>query len=251
MAQVFGVADPTGSGWRPAKALVHQQRALKSDFRRSYIIENYDVLADNFLFLHPNRYQWHNDDPDYDGVPMLRRFQMAYLEQEGYVNIRCAWQLGCPDEIKPLQEEGEHRADVHAGGDYKRAFELLFPGEEVPEYVGVSCCAQFAATKEKIRERPKSDYERYRKWLLETDLEDSISGRVMEYSWHIIFGKPPAHCPSVRACYCKVFGICNIDCEEEGSCMSRYTLPPFATLPEGWPYVGWDYNDRTRAGPEG
>ena len=98
--------------------------------------------------------------------------------------MRCAWQLGCPDEIKPLAEEGEHRAEVHAGGDYKQAFQVLFPGEEVPEYVGVSCCAQFAATKEKIRERQRTDYERYRKWLLETDLEDSISGRIMEYSWH-------------------------------------------------------------------
>jgi hypothetical protein len=120
---------------------------------------------------------------------MLRHFQMPYLEQEGYVNMRCAWSLGCPSEIRPFAEEGEHRAQVHAGGDYKQAFQVLFPGADVPEYVGVSCCAQFAATKEKIRERKKSDYERYRKWLLKTNLEDSISGRIMEYSWHSTF--PP------------------------------------------------------------
>jgi hypothetical protein len=114
---------------------------------------------------------------------------MPYLEQEGYVNMRCAWSLGCPSEIRPFAEEGEHRAQVHAGGDYKQAFQVLFPGADVPEYVGVSCCAQFAATKEKIRERKKSDYERYRKWLLKTNLEDSISGRIMEYSWHSTF--PP------------------------------------------------------------
>lgn len=129
----------------------------------------------------------HNDDPDYDGLPMLRHFQIPYLEQEGYVNIRCAWSLGCPSEIKPLEEEGEHRAAIHAGGDYKKAFEILFPGKEVPRYVGVSCCAQFAATKEKIRERKKEEYARYREWLLETDLGDSISGRILEYSWHSMF----------------------------------------------------------------
>ncbi|KAF2452072.1 hypothetical protein P171DRAFT_450732 [Karstenula rhodostoma CBS 690.94] len=216
----------------------------------SYIIDNYDRLPDNVLFLHPNRYQWHNDDPDYDGVPMLRHFQMPYLEQEGYVNIRCAWSLGCPDEIKPLVEEGEHRDQVHAGGDYKKAFQVLFPGVDVPTYVGVSCCAQFAATKEKIREREKSDYQRYRRWLLETDLEDSISGRIMEYSWHMIFGKDPVHCPLVQVCYCKVFGLCNLQCEDQGSCRDRYTLPLFATLPEGWPYIDWDQEDRERAGPE-
>lgn len=159
-------------------------RAFKTDSKHSFIIDNYDNLPDNILFVHPNRYQWHNDDPDYDGLPMLRHFQIPYLEKEGYANIRCAWSLGCPSEIKPLDEEGEHRTNVHAGGDFKKAFEELFPGEEVPKYVGVSCCAQFAATKEKVRERKKEDYVRYREWLLNTELDDSISGRILEYSWH-------------------------------------------------------------------
>lgn len=149
-----------------------------------FIIDNYDKLADNILFIHPNRYQWHNDDPDYDGLPMLRHFQLSYLEKEGYVNIRCAWALGCPNEIKPFKEEGENRAAIHAGGSYKQSFELLFPELKVPEKVGVSCCAQFAATKEKIRERKKEDYLRYREWLLKTELDDDISGRILEYSWH-------------------------------------------------------------------
>jgi hypothetical protein len=157
---------------------------VKTNASRRYIIDHYDKLPDNILFIHPQRYQWHNDDPDYDGLPMLRHFQIPYLEQEGYVNIRCVWVLGCPAEIRPIQEAGEHRAEVHAGGAYKDAFEILFPGKEVPEVVAVSCCAQFAATKDKVRERPKSDYERYRQWLLDTKLDDGISGRILEYSWH-------------------------------------------------------------------
>jgi hypothetical protein len=115
---------------------------------------------------------------------MLRHFQMPYLEQEGYVNIRCAWSLGCPAEIKPLVEAGEHRVNIHAGGDYATAFQALFPGKEIPNVVGVSCCAQFAVTKETIRKTQREEYVRWRKWLLETELDDSISGRVMEYSWH-------------------------------------------------------------------
>jgi hypothetical protein len=126
-------------------------------FTNRYIIDHYDTLPDNVLFIHPNRFQWHNDDPDYDGLPMLRHFQLPYLEAEGYVNIRCAWSLGCPSEIKPLAEAGEHREAVHAGGDYKKAFQELFPEEKVPETVGVSCCAQFAATREKIRQRKKDE----------------------------------------------------------------------------------------------
>jgi hypothetical protein len=116
--------------------------------------------------------------------------------------------------------------------------------------VGVSCCAQFAATREKIRERTKEQYEKYRDWIMETDLGDAISGRVFEYSWHIIFGKPAVHCPSAEDCYCKVFGICNLTCPNQGSCEGRYTLPPYSSLPKGWPYVGWEGKERQRAASE-
>lgn len=98
------------------------------------------------------------------------------------MNVRCAWTLGCPSEIKPFKDT--HREDVHAGESYKNGFMELFPGVEVPEVVGVSCCAQFGVTRSKVRERPRSDYERYRKWLRETSLADDLSGRIMEYSWH-------------------------------------------------------------------
>ncbi|KAF2502337.1 hypothetical protein BU16DRAFT_554403 [Lophium mytilinum] len=240
---IYAVDDPS------APLTVPKNKGRESMVYLTYIIEKYDDLPDNVLFIHPNRYQWHNDDPDYDGLPMLRHFQIPYLEQEGYVNIRCAWSLGCPEEIKPLGQEGEHRAAVHAGGDYKQAFEVLFPEKEVPKIVGVSCCAQFAVTKEKIRERPKSDYERYREWLLETPLVDSISGRIFEYSWHMVFGKDAVHCPSPKECYCKVFGACDLECEKS-SCTGRYILPPFSSLPVGWPSIGWEGESRNRSAPE-
>ncbi|KAF2740152.1 hypothetical protein EJ04DRAFT_518942 [Polyplosphaeria fusca] len=233
-----------------APLTVPKNKGRESMVYLTFIIDNYEKLPDNILFIHPQRYQWHNDDPDYDGLPMLRHFQLAYLEKEGYVNIRCAWSLGCPAEIKPLEEAGEHRAAVHAGGDYKNSFELLFPGKEVPKHVGVSCCAQFAATKDKILQRPKSDYEHYRNWLLETDLDDSISGRILEYSWHMIFGKESVHCPTTKECYCNVFGLCELECKESGSCIGRYILPPYATLPDGWPFVGWNKEERNRSSAE-
>ncbi|KAF2851747.1 hypothetical protein T440DRAFT_393996 [Plenodomus tracheiphilus IPT5] len=240
---IYRVDDPH------AALTVPKNKGRESMVYLTYIIDNYNSLPDNILFIHPTRYQWHNDDPDYDGVPMLRHFQLPYLESQGYVNIRCAWTLGCPQEIKPYEEEGEHRAAVHAGGVYKTAFEQLFPGVKVPRHVGVSCCAQFAATREKIRERGLDDYKRWRDWVLQTDLKDDISGRVLEYSWHMMFGKPPVHCPRAEDCYCKTFGLCNLKCSE-GSCGDRYTLPPFSTLPKGWPYVGWYDEKRERAGPE-
>ncbi|KAH7385903.1 hypothetical protein BKA66DRAFT_415620 [Pyrenochaeta sp. MPI-SDFR-AT-0127] len=241
---IYRVDDPN------APLTVPKNKGRESMVYLTYIIDRYDSLPDNVLFIHPNRYQWHNDDPDYDGLPMLRHFQLPYLEKEGYVNIRCAWSLGCPSEIKPLEEEGEHREAVHAGGDYKKAFLHLFPGTQVPRQIGVSCCAQFAATRQKIRERKKEEYIRYRDWIIETTLDDSISGRVFEYSWHMIFGKQPVHCPHAEECYCKVFGLCKLTCTDPGSCEGRYALPPYSSLPKGWPYVGWESEPRQRAAPD-
>lgn len=134
------------------------------------------------LFIHSQRFQWHNDDPYYDGVPMLRRFQTNHLRNQGYVNIRCSWVLGCPSEIKPHTDT--HRDNVHAGAYFKTGFMQLFPEAEVPQEVGVSCCAQFGVTRWNVQQRPRSDYIRFRKWLAETDLPDELSGRIMEYSWH-------------------------------------------------------------------
>lgn len=147
-----------------------------------YIIDNYDRLPEVMLFIHSLRYQWHNDHPYYDGVPMLRNFQVPYLLKQGYVNLRCSWALGCPTEIRPYSDT--HRQDVHAGEYFKTGFMELFPGVEVPQEVGVSCCAQFAVTSTQVHNRPKSDYERFRRWLAETSLKDELSGRIMEYSWH-------------------------------------------------------------------
>lgn len=150
--------------------------------RDRYIIDNYDRLPDVILFIHSQRYQWHNDDPYYDGVPMIQRVQIPYLQRQGYANLRCAWILGCPIEIRP--HTAPHREDVHAGEYFKTGFMELFPDAKVPEEVGVSCCAQFGTTRWKILERPRSDYIRFRKWLAETELADELSGRIMEYSWH-------------------------------------------------------------------
>lgn len=89
----------------------------------------------------------------------------------------------------------------------------MFADEEVPIEVGTPCCAQFAVSKQQVLLRPLNDYVRYRQWLLDTDLEDSISGRVFEYLWHVIFGRSAVYCPDVAQCYRDVY---NIESNEQG-----------------------------------
>lgn len=156
-----------------------------------YLVDRYDTLPDISIFLHASRFQWHNDNPDYDGLLSLRNLSFPYIREEGYVNLRCVWVLGCPVELRPAMD-----AFVAAIRDpatdqektiqeiFKSAFEELLPGMPVPEEVGVPCCSQFAVTRDTIKRRPREDYVRFRNWLIKTELSDGLSGRVLEYSWH-------------------------------------------------------------------
>jgi hypothetical protein len=206
-----------------------------------FIIDNYTQFPNVTVFLHSLRYQWHNDNPTYDGVPMLKSLQVPYIVSEGYVNLRCVWTLGCPSELHPFDPSNRAVDDPARLTEeaYAASFAELFPGEVSAMSIGVACCAQFSVTREKILERPLTDYIRYREWLLNTTLPDSISGRILEYSWHQIFGKPAVHCPDAKSCYCNVYGLCNMTCTTD-KCGNYWPFPPSSNLPQGWPEIGWD-----------
>lgn len=114
--------------------------------------------------------------------------QLQFVSKVGYVPLRCTWLPGCPAEFRPLapKEKGPEDRD-HAEKAYAAAFKKLLPGMPVPDSIGAPCSAQFAVSREQVRLRPKSDYERIRKWLLDTELPDGVSGRIMEYTWHSKF----------------------------------------------------------------
>lgn len=218
-----------------------------------YIIDNYNVLPNLTVFIHGDRYQWHNDDPIYDSYHILHNLQLPYLMSNGYTNLRCVWTLGCPAELSNLtdaltaEQLNDKKAASNTALHFAKAFQELFPDIPLPKTVGVACCAQFAATREAIHSRSLSDYIHYRDWLLSTNLQDHVSGRVLEYSWHIIFGKEAVYCPDARDCYCKVFGYCELDCgdDPQNVCGDRWPFPPSATIPKHWPGVGWDGKPRT------
>jgi hypothetical protein len=157
----------------------------------TYIIDHYDDLKDVTVFLHAHRKARHNDAPGLDTVKGLRYLRIETVLQRGYVNLRCKWKPGCPDEVQPLR--GEHDLEGYGGQTeavYADAWRAFFGNDvPVPEAVGVACCAQFAVTRKSIRRRSREDYIKYRQWLLDTPLEDEVSGRVLEYTWHVFMGE--------------------------------------------------------------
>ena len=173
----------------------------------------------------------------YDGVPVLRRLRLPHVRKRGYVALRCSWTMGCPAELHPLNPSSASDDRSQNEQAYAKTFQQLFPGEKVPEVVGAHCSSQFAVSRERIRARRREHYLSIRQWLIETDLDDQISGRILEYMWHIIFGMPAVDCQHAGECFCETFGMCNLSCTRK-ECEKRYKLPQFATIPEGWPEVG-------------
>lgn len=173
----------------------------------------------------------------YDGVPVLKRLRLPHVRNRGYVALRCTWMMGCPAELHPTSPTRgpDDRSQNEAA--YGPVFALFFPDKPIPDTIGAHCSSQFAVSREAILSHPKEFYEKIRAWLLKTELEDQISGRIIEYMWHVIFGMPAVDCQDAGECFCETFGLCNLECSES-ACEKRYILPMYATIPKGWPEVG-------------
>ncbi|KAJ5637192.1 hypothetical protein N7490_007071 [Penicillium lividum] len=187
----------------------------------TYVIDHYYVLPSTIAFLHAHRsgffMAWHVDAPLHDNVIAMRNLQTSFIEQNGYANLRCNWNPGC---------KASHRFNTHVTEEIwwdifqgtstpplnmSSPYEVEQVGQKYirkPEQIAAACCAQFAVSKDQVRRRPREDYVRMRQWLLDTDLTDAKSGRVMEFLWHFIFGMDSVYCPDEELCYCQVYGQC-------------------------------------------
>jgi hypothetical protein len=176
----------------------------------TYIIDNYNSsLPSTIAFLHSHRNgflrAWHVDSPLHDNVDAMRALQIPFVARNGYVNLRCNWNPGC----------GRHSANTHVT---PTVWEELFNETSTPPmndgerwkvsmpdavsskedrdkamylrgHTAAACCAQFAVSKEQVLKRPIDDYIKFRDWIIHTKKNDAKSGRVMEFLWHVIFGK--------------------------------------------------------------
>ena len=177
----------------------------------TYIIDHYDELPDTVLFFHPHQGTWHNNIlNDLDTAVTIRRLNDAHVARKGYFNSRCHHDPGCPDWLHLDRPEAEWDLVKKNEERYftSKVWRELHPFDPLPTSISQPCCAQFAVSRDRIRAQPRSEYVRYRDWLLWTKLEDDISGRIMEYSWQYIFTGQSEFCPPQHECYCDGYGIC-------------------------------------------
>ena len=158
----------------------------------SFILSRWDDLPTYTIFVHGHEKAWHQEA---DLVPLVRNLRLSALDEAGYVPLRCDWYPSCPAEIKPVTHDaivwgpGVHRQDAEDG--IVQVWPRFFPGVELPQTIAAQCCAQFAVTEKRIKSRSKETYETMRDWILETDLIDDVSGRVLEKLWGYIFTNEP------------------------------------------------------------
>jgi hypothetical protein len=234
----------------------------------TFLIDNYDhVPAAGAVFVHGARFQWHNDEAEYDNAVLLSALNIpTALEPSGYHNIRCDWSLStCPASTPPqgsLETSFQAKLvpwDDRAASDagLPKALASIFGGKDAQmvrpgtsDAVRSQCCAQFVVSRESILRHSREEYIALRQWLLEDKRSDLVVGRILSFVWHILFiqqdGAEGAGvgtnlerlnkqaCPNARECYCRLYGRCDLGKCTSGACFGQYRLPQDLKLPIDW-----------------
>lgn len=173
----------------------------------TYIIDHYEDLPDIIIFMHAHHKAWHNNELlGFDSAEMVMRLKSETVDRQGYMNMRCATDPGCPEWLHP--HAGEDLLGKQEQAWLARCWKELFPLDDMAQSLSQPCCAQFAISRPQILSITLDRFIFYRDWLLRTTLTDYISGRIWEFAWHYVFTGSDTYCPSEHACYCGGFGLC-------------------------------------------
>lgn len=198
---IYVVDDPS------AELTVPKNKGHEAMVYLTYIIDHYDNLTDVSIFTHSDQITWHNNDlADSDLVKMINRLDLAWIQKLGYANLRCHQGPGCPEGLHLDQNSNDINRPEQV--IFKTVWPELHPLLPVPTSIAHPCCAQFAVSRDAIYNHPREQYLTWREWLLNTKLEDRISGRIWEYTWHFIFTGQNTVCLPMHLCYCEGYSIC-------------------------------------------
>ncbi|MCJ1384001.1 hypothetical protein MMC17_007116 [Xylographa soralifera] len=198
---IYVVDDPS------AEYSVPRNKGHEAMAYLTYIIDHYESLPDVTIYIHSDRVTWHNNDLlDSDLVKMITRLNSDRVIREGYFPLRCHLQPGCSDNLHLNRTDpNSHKPEETV---IRNVWRELHPVDPIPTTLSAPCCGQFAVSRQSILAFPLSQYLAWREWILETDLDDVVSGRIWEYTWHYIFSTKADFCPDPHHCYCDGYGVC-------------------------------------------
>lgn len=143
-----------------------------------YIIDHYDTLTEFTYFIHDDEKAWHHTGS------VIDKFIYAIESKKKYFNIndKCintidvvlkeCIRLKCTDEFKAF---------------YKDFIEEYVPFKTLDKKKEFLGSAQFLVHKSFIQKIPKEHYEKLYDWIINTELKNSVSGRFLEWTWHILW----------------------------------------------------------------
>ncbi|KAF2863310.1 hypothetical protein K470DRAFT_192873, partial [Piedraia hortae CBS 480.64] len=197
---IYTVDSPT-SALHPPKNKGHEVSTYLT-----YIIDHYNTLHPLTIFMHSHRETWHNNILLPSAPELLSHLKPSHIQQQGYVNLRCDWDPGCPEWIRPgasLRDSRKTEEIILA-----ESWAEIFPKDPIPKLLAQPCCSQFAVSREAVLRTGRERWVELREWVYRTEMEDALSGRVFEYLWQFIFLGRETLCPPAAECYCDAFGFC-------------------------------------------
>jgi hypothetical protein len=173
----------------------------------AWIIENYNDLPETAVFLPPS-------DPfqeeTLDLSAAIPAIQIPFIQSSGYANLHCPTSKSfttCNGKsLNPMKPSYELRTLEAKIPDVWR--ECFGQRAGVPERIASVLGSEFAVSREQVKKRSVEDYLKLWSWLNKTIMDDDSSGLVLEYIWHVVFGKDPVFCPEETRCGCDLYGKC-------------------------------------------
>ena len=143
-----------------------------------YIIDYYDELTDFTFFIHDDEYAWHHTGS------IIDKYNEAVMSNKMYYNIndKNHWRT------KNLIDNTLYKELLNW---YNIYIEDYIPISKVPNnsdfIYGYLGSAQFLVHKDLIKNFPKEFYINIYNWIITTNLTNEISGRYLEWVWHIFW----------------------------------------------------------------
>ncbi|KAJ5834342.1 hypothetical protein N7447_000368, partial [Penicillium robsamsonii] len=160
----------------------------------THIIDHYYDLHPYTIFIYDKEENWYNDVDGLKTLNQLPSLRFEAVNRKGFVNLRCLAIPGCLDGLHPSIIQQTDIDNKYLTDNFPQIWPEIFGLDlgTAPLQLGHHCCEQFAVTKQRIRQRRWSDYDRMIQWIARARWSDSYGvGWLMEKLWHVIFGMPP------------------------------------------------------------
>jgi hypothetical protein len=174
-----------------------------------YFYDFYDNLPEISILIHSSDRSWHVEELlDTSMLFSINHLDMREVQRRQFLNLRVTWGTGCSSGSINTSRYMDENPSAGEEKEMRETFQANFNIYDIPQILATPCCSQIAVTKERILSVPRDQYAHHIDWLLETKLDDNLSGRTWEHMWQYLFLHKAIDCPLEHRAYCTLYHIC-------------------------------------------